>query len=114
MTPEYKRKRAIRAGGESVAEHKRALRALPACRASVRIFKSAIVRGLRTRATAAGASPRMAATLQAKADKVAKLGLAHLRADYLRDRAREISLAPLAELRTVAPQVVRLTAGGVP
>lgn len=93
----------------TAAAHKRALRALPKCRASVIAFKRRLVRGLRQRARAVE-SPRMAATLHAKADRVARLSLADLRDDYIRDRAGEIRLAPLAELRTVVPAIVILEA----
>lgn len=91
----------------TAAAHKRALRALPACRDSVLRFKRDTVRGLRLRAKCA-ASPRMAAALWEKANRVAALPLEGLRDEYLRLRAQEILAAPLSELRAVVPNVVRL------
>lgn len=99
-------RRDLRAALATVPAQRRALRALPACRLSVLRYKRALLRSLRERAREA--SPAMRRHLESRVTKLENLGLADLRSDYIMHRAREIALAPLAELRAAVPSVIRL------
>lgn len=87
------------------ASNKRAIRALPALRASLIWFKRETVRSLRQRALGA-ASPKMGAWLREKARKVAQTDLADLRLAYEAGRVGENRAARRFELSRVVPGIV--------
>ncbi len=89
--------------------NKKAIKSLPALRASLIWYKRNTVRSLRRRA-ADVSSPAMRTTLANKASKVAHMDLADLRASYLSERVSEICSARLFELALVVPGLVRLRA----
>jgi len=93
----------------SKASNKRAIKALPALRASLIWFKRETVRSLRQRALGA-ASPRMSAWLREKARKVAQTDLADLRLAYEAGRVGEIRAARRFELARAVPGIVWLEA----
>jgi hypothetical protein len=87
--------------------NKKAIRNLPALRASVIWFKRETVRNLRSRAESMS-SPRLRAALYDKASKVSKTELADLRDAYIVERVSQICAARLAELSAAIPGLVRL------
>lgn len=88
---------------------KRAIKTLPALRASLIWYKRHTVKELRRRAEDM-VSPIGRRMLESKADKIARLELAELRGYYQTERIAEIRRAPLIELAQVVPGLVRLSA----
>lgn len=93
----------------SKTQHKAAIRALPALRASLLWYKRNTVR-LIQRSAADARSPKVAAYLYEKAARVRKADLADLRMAYQADRVGEIRQAPRAELAAIVPAIVWLRA----
>ena len=87
---------------------KRALRSLPALRASLLYHRRETVRRLRQRAD--GASPAIAAALRSKAAKVARTALEDLRVSYETARVSEILRYRRAELSQAIPGIVWMRA----
>lgn len=87
----------------------RAIKRLPALRASLLWFKRETVRELRKRAETMS-SPRARAMLEDKATKVSRMPLAELRLAYQAERVSEIQRAPLFELSRIVPGLVRASA----
>lgn len=91
----------------SKAATKRAIKALPALRASLLWFKRETVRTLQRRAEEA-LSPRLRVMLAQKARKVATTDLADLRLAYQAERVNEIAGARRFELSRAVPGIVWL------
>lgn len=89
--------------------HRRAIRQLPALRASLLWFKRETVRQLERRAQDV-ASPRLRLWLAQKARKVRATDLASLRAAYQAERVNEITAARRFELSRAVPGIVWLSA----
>lgn len=86
---------------------KKAIKALPALRASLIWFKRETIRQLERRAQEA-ASPRLQAVYVAKAAKVRTTDLADLRSAYQAERVHEIASARRFELGRAVPGIVWL------
>lgn len=91
----------------SKAATKRAIKVLPALRASLLWFKRETVRALQRRAQDA-ISPRLRVMLAQKARKIATTDLADLRLAYQAERVNEIAGAPRFELSRAIPGIVWL------
>lgn len=87
---------------------KRAIKALPALRASLIWFKRETVRAIRRRAEEVS-SPRLRIMLAQKARKVAETDLADLRLAYECGRVSEIRDARRFELSRAVPGIVWLS-----
>jgi len=89
----------------SKASNKRAIKALPALRASLIWFKRNTVRELKRRAFDAS-SPKISVWLHEKARKVAQTDLADLRLAYEAMRVTEIRMYRRGELARAVPGIV--------
>ncbi len=89
----------------SKTAHKRAIKALPALRASIIWFKRELVRDLKAKARDS-ASPRLQRWYIDRAHKVRTTDLADLRQEYQHARVREICAARRFELTRVVPGIV--------
>lgn len=93
----------------SKASNKRAIKALPALRASLIWFKRETVRALQRRAEEVS-SPKLRVMLAQKARKVSTTDLADLRLAYEANRVSEIREARRFELSRAVPGIVWLEA----
>lgn len=93
----------------SKSANKRAIRRLPALRASLLWFKRETVRHLERRAQEVS-SPRLQAWLTAKARKLRATELADLRSAYQAERVNEIAQARRFELSRAVPGIAWLSA----
>lgn len=91
------------------AANKRAIRQLPALRASLLWFKRETVRQLRERSRDV-ASPRLRAAYIERAVRIRQTDLADLRSAYQCDRVGEICKARRFELSQAVPGIAWLTA----